>query len=162
MIQQLVYLASLSGPNCSFYSPLLLDSTELLFIQWAKRNQLQVGYQVILSQLMEMGVRQGGAAKRRFRSEGIAHALPSPVYVSLEGRIDLRLYAYRFSSSCVFLFDGGIKTAQTAQECPNVAKHFALANTLSAYLDSLFQKGELTFSTFNHLKSYGPGITVRN
>ena len=54
---------------------------------------------------------------------------------------DLRLYCYRLGERIVFLFNGDIKTAETAQQCDNVRPHFELANILSNVIDKAIGKG---------------------
>lgn len=96
-----------------------------------------------------------GAYEQYFRNEaetGDARALPpkgrnrEPVYVEFSevtGKNEntpnnLRLYCFRANESVVFLFNGDVKTADTAQNCDNVREHFKTANTLSKLLDQAF------------------------
>lgn len=48
---------------------------------------------------------------------------------------NLRLYCMRLNEHVVFLFNGGLKTAETAQQCANVRPHFRLANQLTKLID---------------------------
>ena len=48
---------------------------------------------------------------------------------------NLRLYCFRLNESVVFLFNGDIKTADTAQNCDNVKDHFKLANQLTSLIE---------------------------
>lgn len=99
-----------------------------------------------------------GANSDYFRNEaknGSALGLPpkgkdrEPTYVEFNedtGEFEnaannLRLYCYRLCDSVVFLFNGDIKTAETAQECDNVRPHFELANQLTNVLDKAIGKG---------------------
>jgi hypothetical protein len=70
-----------------------------------------------------IGGMKDGAERRYFRSEGLCLALP-PNRKYLTEPIDLRLYCFMVSHSIVILYNGGIKTARTAQDCPNVSRHF--------------------------------------
>lgn len=77
-----------------------------------------------------------GAKEERFRPEKNAHAIPV-----FETKKHLRLYALRISDEIVFLFNGDFKTAQKAQDCPNVYPHFRLANLLSEKItNAIIQK----------------------
>lgn len=74
-----------------------------------------------------------GADERYFRNEaflgGDAKALP-PGSKYLEYDNNLRLYCMVYDRQNVILFNGGFKTANRAQDCPNVNPHFRLANQL--------------------------------
>lgn len=59
---------------------------------------------------------------------------------------NLRLYTFRANEHVVFLFNGDIKTADKAQNCPNVKSHFKLANTLSKLIDKCFVEGEIEWN----------------
>lgn len=89
-----------------------------------------------------------GATPNFFRPEGAtadAAALPpkgterKPHYT--EGgntkANNLRLYCLRANSHVVFLFNGGLKTKNKAQDCPNVGAPFRLANQLTKALEDL-------------------------
>jgi hypothetical protein len=43
----------------------------------------------------------------------------------------------------VILFGGGIKTADKAQDCPNVGSHFKLANKLAEAIDEAIKQGDI-------------------
>ncbi|HMT55071.1 MAG TPA: hypothetical protein PKD16_18745 [Saprospiraceae bacterium] len=81
--------------------------------------------------LGEMG-NLSGAKPRYFRSENVAHALPTFEVSNPKGV--LRLYCSVLSENVVILFNGGIKTTQKAQDCPNVSSHFRLAIEFSKKL----------------------------
>lgn len=77
--------------------------------------------------------RRSGAQKRFFRHEGKADALPpSAQYLDIDYERNIRLYCLRISDHVVVLFNGGIKTAQKAQDCPTVKPHFNNAQRLAA------------------------------
>jgi hypothetical protein len=74
-----------------------------------------------------------GADQDFFRHERLAQALPPERrsmrrYNLLEfletERYDFRLYCLRLSNSVVILFNGGLKTNNNPENCPNVAPHF--------------------------------------
>ena len=54
---------------------------------------------------------------------------------------NLRLYTFRANDHVVFLFNGDIKTEETAQKCDNVRPHFRLANKLTELLEKSFGDG---------------------
>ena len=91
----------------------------------------------IISWLKIIGEKYG-ALSHLFRNEGeIANttALPpignrKPTFIKngKESKNSLRLYCLRANEQVVFLFDGGLKTTQKAQDCPNVMQHFKTAN----------------------------------
>lgn len=68
-----------------------------------------------------------------FRPERICIALP-PKRKYLDETIDLRLYCHWVSKNVVILFNGGIKTANFAQDCPNVSRHFYNAQSWAKQL----------------------------
>lgn len=45
-----------------------------------------------------------------------------------------------------FLFNGDIKTSQYAQDCPNVKKHFKLANQLTKAIDKAFADKDIVWN----------------
>ena len=82
-----------------------------------------------------------GAQDRFFRNEANisdTSALPpvgkdrEPLYIEHDENTanNLRLYCLRANEHVVFIYNGAIKTALTAQDCPNVKSHFMLANQL--------------------------------
>lgn len=95
-----------------------------------------------------------GAQQRFFRNEAQyadASALPpigkdrEPYYVEFGKKKanNLRLYCLRANANVVFLFNGDIKTAKKAQDCPNVKSHFELANALTKAIDQAFRNKEI-------------------
>lgn len=73
------------------------------------------------------------AQEQLFRPERSAHALPPPPeHLSIAQKIrsgkNVRLYCLRLSDEVVILFNGGLKTRNEAQHCPNVKDHFYNAN----------------------------------
>jgi hypothetical protein len=59
---------------------------------------------------------------------------------------NLRLYCHRANDQVVFLFSGGIKTADTPQNCPNVKDSFELANKLTEVIDQAMISKEITWN----------------
>ena len=80
-----------------------------------------------------------------FRPERSFHALPPParyVEVKIDGN-PLRLYCLYISKYMVFLFNGGIKTRDKAQDCENVSKYFHEAERFTKLIDEGIRSGEL-------------------
>lgn len=90
-----------------------------------------------------------GAKSQYFRAERAFHALPPPArYLEYEmGSEQLRLYCLYISKNIVFLFNGGIKTKQKAQDCRNVKRYFLEAEKLTAVIDAMINDGEIEFDT---------------
>lgn len=59
---------------------------------------------------------------------------------------NLRLYCLRANEHVVFLFNGDIKTANTAQGCPNVKEHFKQANQLTKIIDAAFKEKSILWN----------------
>lgn len=59
---------------------------------------------------------------------------------------NLRLFTLRLNEHVVFLFHGDVKTADKAQNCPNVKPHFKLANKLTKVIDKCFRTGEIKWN----------------
>jgi hypothetical protein len=101
-----------------------------------------------LNKTLERFSRQG-AKPHYFRHEGAFHALPPPArYLEFDlGNEQLRLYCLYVSKNIVFLFNGGIKTTQKAQDCESVSGYFAEAGRLTAKIDAMINDGEIEFDT---------------
>jgi len=94
-----------------------------------------------------------GAQPHLFRPEGETadtSALPpaenrNPSYIENGKKKpnSLRLYCLRANEHVVFLFNGNLKTAQKAQDCPNVQKHFKLANQITKAIDEAFKQKDI-------------------
>lgn len=55
--------------------------------------------------------------------------------------LSLRLYCIKLNQNIVILINGAEKTADTAQDCPNVVHHFRRANKIATQIDNaLYQK----------------------
>lgn len=148
-----------------YYSVILTDSDDediletekvSLFEYFLKEHQTDNIKKLthILAWLKEIGDNKG-ALIEDFRHEKKASALPpkgkdrEPVFMN-KGKKDinnLRLYCFPMNERVVFLFDGGIKTTEYAQDCPNVRKHFEMANNLVSCLDDLFVNKEISWNT---------------
>lgn len=90
-------IEALSTWLCTFYTVRLQGQDKTEFEQWYERAMTEdpEGFEVILAVLKLISER--GAAKRRFRPELGASALPSPSKVLGFDAPPLRLYCYRDS-----------------------------------------------------------------
>ena len=99
-------------------------------------------------------LRQYGANEKYFRHEKEAHALAGKKMLSElgweEDEYCLRLYCIRWTSEIVVLLNGGCKTAQSAQQCPNVSNHFDFANQVAHSLDEMRRQEDLILN-YNRL-----------
>ena len=139
------------------YYSVILEGEELaLFKQFLDKHTAK--HRIKLNHLIKWIQKIGndvGAKEGYFRHEGETadtSALPplgknrAPTYVQYNEESgedenttnDLRLYCLRANEHVVFLFNGDIKTANTAQECNNVRPHFRLANKLTECINTAF------------------------
>jgi len=138
-----------------YYSVCINDCKDSLFEEFIKRHTVSNKNKLdhILNWLKIIGDRYG-AQTHHFRPEGEtadASALPpkgmdrKPQYTEYGKKKinNLRLYCLRANPSVVFLFSGDIKTAKKAQNCPNVKKHFKLANQITKAIDNAFREKDI-------------------
>ena len=91
-------------------------------------------YNDILAIIKHIG--KHSADMKYFRAEGPAFALPPSARtkikeVTIQAYSKLRLYCILVSESNVILCNGGVKTTDRAQDCPNVKPHFEFARKLA-------------------------------
>lgn len=148
---KIIKLSEFSYCKVKFYS-IILDGEEQVeenseFYNFLERMEKEVAYENDLSNLLVWIETIGtlyGALEKLFRHEGIdsdTSALPPPANFQKAHEIevnDLRLYCLRASESVVFLFNGGIKTAFEAKDCPNVGNYIKTANRITKKINSLF------------------------
>lgn len=104
--------------------------------------EVETEFADLLAWLERLG--NDGAEERYFRHEQRAQALPPKLrYLDITYEKHLRLYCLRLSSRAVFLFCGGIKTKDKAQDCPNVAGHFRNAQQFCKKIEELFREGDV-------------------
>jgi len=105
--------------------------------------RVQLNY---LNETLERFSKQG-ARKHYFRVEGAFHALPPPArYLEFNlGKEQLRLYCLFVSEQIIFLFNGGIKTKNIAQDCENVSRYFSESSKFTAVIDTMIVDREITF-----------------
>jgi len=62
------------------------------------------------------------------------------------GREQLRLYCLYISENIVFLFNGGIKTKDKAQDCKNVKSYFQEAEKFTIAIDKMIKDEQIEFA----------------
>jgi hypothetical protein len=67
-----------------------------------------------------------GAMPDYFRPERNCHAVPPPIEITQQS-IAMRLYCYLVDENIVVLFNGGLKTNNNPEKCPNVRQYFKKA-----------------------------------
>ena len=113
------------GKACTFYTvrweDALYSETDKFFMNYENHSTLQRPLQELAIFISKKMGDEMGALEDFFRFENSAHALPpsgtyrvEDVYINY-GNFPLRLYCLRISAHLVVLFNGGEKTARTAQ-----------------------------------------------
>lgn len=113
------------GQVCTFYTvrweEAALSETDKFFLKYEKDSTFQRPLQELAKFLSNKIGDEMGALKVFFRFENAAQALPpsgtykvEDIYINY-ANFPLRLYCLRISKTLVVLFNGGEKTADTAQ-----------------------------------------------
>ncbi|MEI7526892.1 MAG: hypothetical protein WCJ95_21265 [Mariniphaga sp.] len=106
----------------------------------------------LLVWIEEIGENFGAKKLLYFRNESInadVQALPPPrrQMEAMDIRVEnLRLYCLVLNEHVVFLFNGGIKTADNAKDCPNVGPYIKQANELVRKIDELLISKEISWN----------------
>lgn len=137
-----------------YYSVKFEDNETDEFIDFLNRmediEEIAEDLNVFVGWLEEIGEKYG-ALKSLFRPEGKAEALPPPAKKmrvdALVVKENIRLYCLRANEHVVFLFNGGIKTKNKAQDCPNVSGYFRQANQLAGAIEKLFINKDIRWNT---------------
>lgn len=145
------------------YYTLAINNDEPLFVQFEKKHNKENKEKLIhiMSWIHLIGSKYG-ASELYFRNESEisdTQALPppgvnrKPCYIEIDedGKArnianNLRLYCMRVNESVVFLFNGDVKTARRAQDCPNVRYHFRVANKLSQLINEALKEKEIRWN----------------
>lgn len=148
MFVKLKKLVGLSYSKVCYYTVQIEDEHQSEFEDFLQRMRDEVTYREQLGQILnfikEIGERYG-AHPYHFRHERNADALP-PYYYIQPGRpnkFGIRLYCVRLSTEVVVLLNGGLKTKQNPEECPNCRKHFRFANAIARQLDEAIREGNI-------------------
>lgn len=110
-----------------------LSETDDFLARMAREPAYKDQLEYLVNWLELIGNNKKGAIFDLFRQERNCVALP-PKGRYLDAAIDLRLYCHYVSENVVILYNGGIKTAHTAQDCPNVSRHFYNAQSWTKQL----------------------------
>lgn len=113
-----------------------LSETDDFLERMEKEPEYTDQLEKLLSWLDIIGNDEEGAAFDLFRPERNCVALP-PSRRHLDTPIDLRLYCHWVSENVVILYNGGIKTTNNAQDCPNVSRHFYNAQSWTKQLNNI-------------------------
>lgn len=106
------------------------NETNKFLLRFAYSEDFQPFYQQIAALLADMGERKGAKAYYFSRHEDAASALPPKGTFEVNGiEIDfyenpLRLYCTRLNDHMVILYNGGVKSARTAQNSKDLARKF--------------------------------------
>ncbi len=126
----------------TYYSVLKDGEEDNMFLQFlnrtAKNEEIAEDLQLLKDWLKLIGDKYG-AQEQYFRHEQAANALPPPFRFT-ETKSNLRLYCMRVSENAVILFSGDVKTAATAQKCPNVKPYFNEALRLTKKIDEAMRE----------------------
>lgn len=111
-----------------------------LGLQFLKEYSQHKHFKIFKTWIQKIG-NERGAVGHFFRQEREAEALPPPKDIINES-CDLRWYCLRINPAIVIMFNGGVKTKQKAQHCPNVSKHFDEANKLAEQIWKEIEEAE--------------------
>lgn len=136
----------------TYYSIQFEEEEETLYEQFLTKHieieELQEELLDMIGWIQKIG-KEIGANSRYFRHEGAtsdAKALPPPAKYIEGGSGRLRLYCMVISKFVVILFNGGVKTTQKAQDCPNVSSYFRLANKITAAINKSFLDKDISLN----------------
>lgn len=117
-----------------------------------RKLENEVDYEEDITNLVQWLIEIGenrGAKQYLFRIEEAAEALPPPAKQMKVLELDveeIRLYCIRINDNVVILGNGGIKTTNKAQDCPNCGPHFRLINSIARQLNRKISDGEFIIS----------------
>jgi hypothetical protein len=135
----------------AFYTFVIEDQddseTDKFFNKVEPMTQLEAEVNALVSWIIEIGENRG-AIYDFFRFEEEASALPPKAKFATQTLPvgNLRLYCVWLSEAVVVLANGGLKTAQTVQECPDLWPHFTFAKKMAKQLTNLLSTGELVIN----------------
>lgn len=132
------------------------DKTEfdLFFDNDFSNHRQELG---ILGKVLK-NISQRGAKSHYFKHERAAEALPiirQTIIETLDNAdYGIRLYCIRLTDCLVILLNGGIKTKLDPEQCPNVSRHFKLANRISTKINREIESRDLNLSVEGSLDEY--------
>lgn len=141
---QIIKIKGLQLTKVNYFTIRVEENDNPEFMDFANRMVIDTKnkeeFQELLVYIKEIGNKYG-AKKDYFRHESAAEALalPKVEHIDFESNNEdfgLRIYCLRLSESVVILLNGDRKTKQKAQDCPNCAKHFKLANRIAKSINT--------------------------
>lgn len=132
------------------------NETNKFVLRFAKSEEYRPFYQQIAALLVEMGERKGARKHYFSRHEDAASALPPKGTFEINGiEINfygnpLRLYCTRLNDNMVVLFNGGLKTAQTAQASDDLAQKFREAQHFARKIWEAVQDKTILIEKITH------------
>ena len=109
-----------------------LSEADDFFQRMSENNGIEDQLERLVYWMEQLG--DGAIDVEDLRHEGICQALPPDRRVTNEF-IELRLYCHIISDKVIILFNGDIKTAMKAKDCPNVGPHHRRATAWASKLD---------------------------
>jgi hypothetical protein len=143
------------GAACTFYTVRWEDAeeseTDRFFSKFEKNPRLMPRLQDLAQFVYQKIGEEMGAVDAFFRPENAAQALPPSGYHRVQAlninyhRFPLRLYCLRITKNLVVLFNGGEKTATSAQG-GRTSMAFHDANQFAIRIRQALQSGEITIA----------------
>ena len=137
------------------------NKTDKFVLRFAKSEEYRPFYQQIAALLADMGERKGACKHYFSRHEDAASALPPKGTFEINGieinfyENPLRLYCTRLNDNMVVLFNGGLKTAQTAQASEDLARKFREAQYFARTIwEAVQDKTILIEETTRRIKNF--------
>lgn len=169
---KIIRLSELRFKRVKYYSVLINSNLEsdcefFKFLEKFENEKSISDDLVLLLEWIEQIGNYYGAQSKFFRNEACisdTSALPPPAAVMRTSDIvvkgKLRLYCFRVSECVVFLYNGGVKTTQRAQECPNVKEHFKLANLISGSIQTALVEKRMKWNKNYTDIVYSPDLII--
>lgn len=127
-----------------------LNEFEKFLINHETNESVKDDLQILFLWLEKLG-EEIGAQERYFRHEQKAEALPPPTkLIGADTKTDLRLYCMRLNESKVILFNGGVKSAPTAQECLVVGSKFNQANMFARQIEKMINNDDFDWNNIEN------------
>ncbi|WP_353480261.1 hypothetical protein [Haliscomenobacter sp.] len=135
-----------------------LSETDKFFEQFSEQDYYKESFEQLVALLELIGEYKGALPVFFTRHEDEATAIP-PSYVhefdlDFQGNV-LRLYCVRICKSIVILFNGGLKSARTAQDSENLSSKFRDAKYFARKIFKEIKDGMIEINESNHsLRSF--------
>lgn len=153
MIVEFCILSSLCSEKLTVYSCYLGDNEYTEFEDFnEKANRFEGGHlkEIYLIKEILAKMKNKGAKEFYFKEERNAHALPklTEAQIQLFDNPDfgIRLYCIRLRDDVLILLNGGIKTTQNPEDCPNVRAHFRRVVQIATKIDKAIIQKEINLN----------------